>query len=320
MDNELLDESRSPKASVSVTHGLSNIPSSRLPMPQAAGSSVPTANPPDANLVSKQKTQVGGYQPDTRIAQRDPGVTQFPVVRPHSTGRSFQESATTTLQNGRAGSQSGSDDPFGGDRPATRGVAGDMAGRSPTAGIPASDSRLAAGSEAVSAVGTSSDAADYYVVQPQDNFWSISRKKYGTSRYFHALAELNKARIPDPARMRPGMKVSTPPAEVLEERYGQFLPQGTKVQVTAAEDASAKSAPTGFFISADGSPRYRTGEKDTLSDIAARHLGRSSRWIQIFEMNRDKLASPNQVKVGTELALPGDASNVAVSSEDDDRR
>ena len=116
------------------------------------------------------------------------------------------------------------------------------------------------------------------------------------------------------------MKVSTPAAEMLEERYAQFLPPGTKVQVTAAEEASAKSVPTGFFVSPDGTPKYRTGEKDTLSDIAARHLGRSSRWIQIFEMNRDKLSSPNQLKVGTELALPGDASNVALSNEDDDRR
>ena len=116
------------------------------------------------------------------------------------------------------------------------------------------------------------------------------------------------------------MKVSTPPAEALEERYGQFLPPGTKVQVTAAEDVSAKSAPTGFFVTPDGTPKYRTGENDTLSDIAAKHLGRSSRWIQIYEMNRDKLSNPNQLKVGTELILPGDASSVGLSNEDDDRR
>jgi hypothetical protein len=37
-------------------------------------------------------------------------------------------------------------------------------------------------------------------------------------------------------------------------------------------------------------------------------------------MNRDKLSSPNQVKVGTELVLPGDASNVAVTNDNEDRR
>jgi nucleoid-associated protein YgaU len=164
------------------------------------------------------------------------------------------------------------------------------------------------------------DAGDSYVVQPQDNFWTISRKKYGTARYFRALAELNKSHVPDPTRMRPGVKVSTPPTEILETRFAQFLPKGTAVEVASGERPAGKSGPTGFFTNADGKPMYRTGEKDTLSDIAARHLGRASRWIQIYEMNRDKLATPNQLKIGTELALPGDASNVAVTNDNSDRR
>jgi nucleoid-associated protein YgaU len=164
------------------------------------------------------------------------------------------------------------------------------------------------------------EPSETYVVQPQDNFWTISRKKYGTARYFRALAELNKAHVPDPTRMRPGVKVSTPPAEILETRFAQFLPQGTAVEVASGERPSGKSGPAGFFTSADGKPMYRTGEKDTLSDIAAKHLGRASRWIQIYEMNRDMLATPNQLKIGTELALPGDASNVAVTNDNSDRR
>jgi nucleoid-associated protein YgaU len=164
------------------------------------------------------------------------------------------------------------------------------------------------------------EAGDSYVVQPQDNFWTISRKKYGTARYFMALAQLNKAHVPDPTRMRPGVKVSTPPTEILETRFAQYLPKGSGVEVTSGERQAAKPAATGFFVNADGRPMYRTGEKDTLSDIAAKHLGRASRWIQLFEMNRDKLTTPNQLKIGTELALPGDASNVAITNENEDRR
>ncbi|HUE14299.1 MAG TPA: LysM peptidoglycan-binding domain-containing protein [Planctomycetaceae bacterium] len=167
---------------------------------------------------------------------------------------------------------------------------------------------------------TLNEAGDFYVVQPQDTFWTISRKKYGTARYFMALAQLNKAHVPDPTRMRPGVKVSTPPTEILETQFAQYLPKGSAVEVTSGERQAAKPAPTGFFVNSDGKPMYRTGEKDTLSDIAARHLGRASRWIQVFEMNRDKLSSPNQVKVGTELVLPGDASNVAVTNDNEDRR
>ncbi len=176
-----------------------------------------------------------------------------------------------------------------------------------------------------SPVGPAADAAlnepgDFYVVQPQDSFWTISRKKYGTARYFKALAELNKPHVPDPARMRPGVKVSTPPTEILETRFAQFLPKGTAVEVASGERPAGKSGPAGFFTSSDGKPMYRTGENDTLSNIAARHLGRASRWIQIYEMNRDRLATPNQLKIGTELSLPPDASNVAVTNDGGERR
>jgi nucleoid-associated protein YgaU len=165
------------------------------------------------------------------------------------------------------------------------------------------------------------EAGDFYVVQPQDTFWTISRKKYGTARYFNALAQLNKAHVPDPTRMRPGVKVSTPPTEILETRFAQYLPRGSAIEVASGERQATKPAATGgYFVTSDGKPMYRTGEKDTLSDIAARHLGRASRWIQVFEMNRDKLNSPNQLKVGTELVLPADASNVALTNDNDDRR
>jgi nucleoid-associated protein YgaU len=172
----------------------------------------------------------------------------------------------------------------------------------------------------VGADATLNDAGDVYVVQPQDTFWTISRKKYGTARYFQALAELNKAHVPDATRMRPGVKVSTPPTEILETRYSQFLPKGSAIEVASGERPAGKSGPAGFFTSADGKPMYRTGEKDTLSGIAAKHLGRASRWIQVYEMNRDKLSSPNQLKIGTELVLPADASNVALTNENDVRR
>jgi nucleoid-associated protein YgaU len=168
----------------------------------------------------------------------------------------------------------------------------------------------------VVAAGASDDS---YIVSPQDNFWTISRKKYGTSRYFLALAEVNKARIPNPTRMRPGMKVITPPAALLEAQYAPLLPKGTAVRVPGAPDAPP-SRGAGFFVGPAGQPMYRTGESDTLSSIAEKHLGRSSRSMQIFALNRDKLSNPNHLKPGIDLELPGDASNVVLLDQNDDRR
>lgn len=251
-------------------------------------------------------------------AQREsaPGAAASPGAAPTSPSaatQTAQVASTTAVHASPAqGSASDTEDLFA----AKRADATSSSGRAPA---PQSHPSAAIGGNS-GIEATLNEAGDVYVVQPQDTFWTISRKKYGTARYFMALAELNKPHVPDPTRMRPGVKVSTPPAEILETRFAQYLPKGSALEVTAGERPAAKSAPAGFFVSSDGKPMYRTGEKDTLSDIAARHLGRASRWIQVFEMNRDKLSSPNQVKVGTELALPSDASNVALTNDNDDRR
>ncbi len=171
-------------------------------------------------------------------------------------------------------------------------------------------------------------AGDSYDIEPGDNFWTISRKKYGTGRYFMALAQHNSQIIPDPKRMKLGVSISTPSAEVLERSYAQFIPKtatvdpvqtasispvvssasSTKVTVAAATD----EAESGFFIADDGTPMYRIGREDTLSGVAQRHLGRSSRWTQIFELNRDVLPDGNSLKIGSVLRLPADASRVDV--------
>src|SRR5690606_29423789 len=61
--------------------------------------------------------------------------------------------------------------------------------------------------------------SDVYVVASNDSYWSISKRVYGTPIYFHALSKYNLDRIPDPNRLRPGMKILTPPEEELARRY-----------------------------------------------------------------------------------------------------
>jgi nucleoid-associated protein YgaU len=318
LDNETLEESRPPARPATDSRSLARVPpDSNGLTPGSASMSVRTADRTQSLLATKERTPIGD---DSAFGDSSTSSGASPRPIPQALAQP-RASNMTKIADGADPSRAAADDPFSSRQPSAGKLAGNPSGAvSPVDTAFSGPGRTTAAVRVVSPVGTNTDAGDFYLVQPQDNFWTISRKKYGTSRYFQALAELNKARIPEPARMRPGMKVSTPPAEMLEERYGQFLPPGTRVQVTAAEEASAKSAPTGFIVKSDGTPMYRTGEHDTLSAIAAQHLGRSSRWIQIYEMNRDKLSSPNQLKVGIELILPGDASSVGMLSEDEDRR
>ena len=102
--------------------------------------------------------------------------------------------------------------------------------------------------------------------------------------------------------MRPGMVILVPEKEVLEERYPElFIDSQPKV----AEIAE-------FFLLEDGSPAYRVGERETISQIAERYLGRSSRWIEIYRLNQSVLKDPNKLKAGLILALPADATEVNV--------
>ena len=64
----------------------------------------------------------------------------------------------------------------------------------------------------------------------------------------------------------------------------------------------------GYFVGPDGQPAYRVGSGDSLSSIAQKTLGRSSRWDEIYEMNRDRMAGPDALIVGAIYKLPQDAS------------
>lgn len=142
-----------------------------------------------------------------------------------------------------------------------------------------------------------------YVVQPKENYWVISKKVYGTARYFSALARYNQGRIADPKKMKPGMRVLTPSREVLEAQNPDLFPQRTTQKGKAGV----------FYLATDGRPMYRVGSNDTLGSIAQRHLGRASRWNEIYQINRNRVTDPNRLKIGTDLTLPNDASRVSLA-------
>ncbi len=143
---------------------------------------------------------------------------------------------------------------------------------------------------------------DSVVVQNGDNYTKISQRVYGTVKYFAALAVFNQHRIAEPKNMRPGMVVLVPDKDVLEERYPELF-----------VDSKPKTPEIGeFLLLDDGSPAYRVGERETISEISGRFLGRSSRWIEIYRLNQTVLNDPNKLKAGVILALPADAAEVNV--------
>jgi nucleoid-associated protein YgaU len=160
--------------------------------------------------------------------------------------------------------------------------------------------------------------ADDYQIQEGDSFWSVSRSIYGTGRYWKALQAFNADRVPDPNRMKLGTRLATPPTDVLERMHANLIPRAAIPEVAIQPSSGVTNLggeQPGFFIGDQGVPMYRVGSEDTLSTIAERHLGRSSRWIQVFEMNRDTLKNGNDLKIGAVLRLPADASQVQLVSD-----
>jgi nucleoid-associated protein YgaU len=140
-----------------------------------------------------------------------------------------------------------------------------------------------------------------YTVQPNDNLWSISEKVYGTGRYFKAIGEHNRAKLPRAERLQVGNVIDVPPAPELEDRYPELCPKQSKSVVVQPRAVRASAQQP---LASDGSS-YVVEEGDTLFDIARYELGKASRWAEIYELNRDKLGGDvDYLQPGTELAMP----------------
>ena len=65
---------------------------------------------------------------------------------------------------------------------------------------------------------------EFVLTGEDDSFWSISKQVYGTGAYYRALFRHNESKVLRPDQLSPGIQVSTPPLEVLRERYPADFP------------------------------------------------------------------------------------------------
>ncbi|MCC7086278.1 MAG: LysM peptidoglycan-binding domain-containing protein [Pirellulales bacterium] len=139
-----------------------------------------------------------------------------------------------------------------------------------------------------------------YRVQPNDTFWTISEKAYGTGAFFKALYEHNRKRHRQADDLVIGQELSVPDENVLRRHFPDLCPRPRK-DVASTEQrlmmASTKIRGNGRV--------YQVVEGDTLYDIAKFELGKSARWAEIYELNRDVLGDDfDYLRPGTELILP----------------
>ncbi|HNQ23222.1 MAG TPA: LysM peptidoglycan-binding domain-containing protein [Phycisphaerae bacterium] len=136
---------------------------------------------------------------------------------------------------------------------------------------------------------------DTHKVQPGDTFAALARSYYGSERYTQYLIDQNP-QVTNPSRLSPGMSIRIParPAEL----PASAAPASTVAGVPAAP---ASTTPT-------GARTYRVRAGDTFYGIAREVLGSSSRWRELFELNRALVdGDPRNLRVGQVLTLPVNA-------------
>jgi nucleoid-associated protein YgaU len=146
-----------------------------------------------------------------------------------------------------------------------------------------------------------------YEVQPGDSYSKISQALYGTDAYFKALAELNRGKIGNENRLMPGDLISAPSVAQLEKSYPDLCPKASRRETQQSRMMTASTRQ-----SYRGGRTYTVAEGDTLFNIARYELGKASRWVEIYELNRDVLGKDfNYLTPGMQVVLPdGEKSDV----------
>ncbi len=137
-----------------------------------------------------------------------------------------------------------------------------------------------------------------YEIQPNDSFWKISEKLYGTGAYFRALAEHNHKKVANQNSLQVGQIIATPDVAELEQKYPAYCPKPEHRYV-------ARHHTTSLRVGRQGEASYTVAEGDSLYRIARYELGDASRWYEIYQINREVIGeSYNHLRPGTELILP----------------
>lgn len=135
---------------------------------------------------------------------------------------------------------------------------------------------------APSATELNSIATTTYTVQPGDSLWRIAQQQLGAGERFTEIVDLNQQLLGGrPDFLRPGWILTLP------------------------GDSTTTQAPTDITVA----------KGDTLSTLAATHLGDASRWPEIHAASTSitqpdgrRLTDPDQIDVGWTLRLPNDAA------------
>ncbi|MHB8902139.1 MAG: LysM peptidoglycan-binding domain-containing protein, partial [Thermoguttaceae bacterium] len=259
--------------------------------PMVFSQNIAPAPQADASMAWRPSPQPSTPPPASPVGQ----IQQTPDVSAQIQGGYAGAAAQTTIPLSQAAtSPAGQDDYPPYTLPATLKPQANFTGLSANA-----TSADGANAEGWAPPSTTTPLSESYSAQPNDNFYTISKRVYGSGAYFRALAEYNKDKYPQATQIRIGDPIQTPPPQTLESRYPELCPKAEHRDAARLRTAAAAAR------SLVGRRVYEVQEGDNLFDIARFELGSPSRVADLIELNRDVLGNHiNYLTPGMRLLLP----------------
>jgi nucleoid-associated protein YgaU len=137
---------------------------------------------------------------------------------------------------------------------------------------------------------------DEYVIKEGDTFETIAQKNLGSKTLAYLVAEANPDLKPTALRVGKTIKLPSKP----EKREETVAAKPADPILTAPVVVEKKPS-----VETVGNQKiYTVQSGDTLSGISSRVYNTSRHYQKIYEANRDVIADPNTLQVGSKLVMP----------------
>jgi len=127
----------------------------------------------------------------------------------------------------------------------------------------------------------------FHTIKSGDTLSEISQKYYGTTRKWKLIQDANPDKIPDPNRLKIGVRIVIPNAS-------EPAASPEVVPVTIPRDDAAPAP----------SRKHTVVAGESLSTIAEKYYDDETKWRKIYDANRNTIQDPNRLRQGMELVIP----------------
>lgn len=144
----------------------------------------------------------------------------------------------------------------------------------------------------------------HHAVRQGESLYAIAARYYGNGNLWRDLARHNPGRIKPDGSVNVGVSLRIPSRADLTGRVPQPASSPSTTPTTEPPQ-TPPSSPAANPPTSPARPRtYTVAAGDTLGEISMETLGTSRRWREIYELNRDRIPDPDNVRSGVVLKIP----------------